>query len=65
MLQAQLSATPSTRTLSPDTESDNCSQYMTDRESTPVSTTPSHTVTPSPMAVWKLQGLGPMSNRYI
>ena len=59
-LQTPLFATPSTVTVSPDTQSHNGPRYVTDHESTPVASKPSHIVTPLPMVARKLLGLEPM-----
>ena len=63
-LPAPLFTTPSTVTQYPSTQSGSRSQHATDHETTPVTHTPSHVVTPSPMAVWRLLGLEPMSDTY-
>ena len=61
-LQAPLFPTPSTVTLSPDTQSGTRSHCDTDQEFTPTGSL--QAATPSPTKVWQLLGLEPMTEIY-
>ena len=63
-LQAPLFPTPSTATLSPDTQSGARSHCGTDQEFTPASSLQGLAATPSPTKVWQLLDLEPMTEVY-